>query len=1005
VIAGAGHAGLSSAQQRLFAEENLYSTGAAYTVASGLRLLGDLDTDALRVALAAVADRHEPLRTSFELVDGQAVQVVHDRIDCDWHHVDLHGRSTEAWRLLTEAQDKPFDLAQAPLWRALLLTVDDREHWFLLTLHHIVVDGWGMSVLWRDISVAYQAARSGGPPLKPLPLSYTEFTARQRESLQGKELDRLLAYWRRQLAGPLPEPALPLDRPRPPVRDYSGACHHFTLPAELVQGVRGLASRNRTTTFVALLSVFACLLSRFSGDDDVIVGVPLANRHWPQAADLVGYLVNPLPLRLRVRTDETVDELARQARRVILEAMAHQELPFDRLIREVAPRRDLSAHPLFQAMFSVQAIPESDVDFPGVAAAALDLPDGSTAGLDLNVLFHETGPGITGFIEYRSEIFDAATIERLAGNLVSLLADAVRPGARIAGLRMAEPGGQSRPAAPADLVHRLIERHADRTPDAIAVRQGTDRMTYGELEAKSNQVAWMLLRDKGVGPGCVVGVVLPRGIETIVTLVGVLKAGGAYLPIDPSFPDGRIRQIVDDAKPAVVLREVPPYRDWPEERPDVPMRPENLAYVTYTSGSTGRPKGVMITHANVTNFVSPTQPMSPSPNDTVGLHSSPAFDASVYELWSTLCAGAQIVLPASRDRLDPADYHQLATEASALLLTPGLFAALADHDRSALSRVRHLNLGGDQLDADRVERTRDADLVTLNCYGPTECTVAATAGLALRRTPFGRVPIGHPLDGVQVYVLDRWLRPVPLGAQGELYIGGAGVARGYIGNPALTAERFVASPFRPGARLYRTGDIVRRLAPDGALEFLGRGDDQVKLRGFRIEPGEVEAVLRAHETVRSAVVVVHHAAEPELVGYVAPAGARRPRREELLDHLRDRLPAYMVPATVVVLDELPLTTSGKVDRTRLPQPPPAHHSAPGTAFTPAQEQIAAVWREMLDVEHHDIGLDDDFFEIGGDSLIALRVVAELTEQGIPISVRDLYRLATVRACAEFAEGG
>ncbi|CAM3748255.1 non-ribosomal peptide synthetase [Kibdelosporangium persicum] len=1003
MIAGVRRAGLSPAQQRLFAEENLYSTGATYTVASGLRLLGDLDVSALRAALAAVTDRHEPLRASFELVNGQPVQVVHDRIDVDWCHAELRGRPTEARHLLAEAQNKPFDLARAPLWRVLLLTLDDREHWFLLTLHHIVVDGWGMSVLWRDIGSAYQAARSGGPAFDPLPLSYTEFAARQQDFLQGKELDRLLAYWRRQLAGPLPEPALPLDRPRPPVRDYSGACTHFTLPPGLVQGVRDLASRNRTTTFVALLSVFACLLSRYSGDDDVIVGVPLANRQWPEAADLVGHLVNPLPLRLRVRDDETVDDLVGQARRATLEAMAHQELPFDRLIRAVAPRRDLSAHPVFQAMFSVQTIPESDVDFPGVPAAALDLPDGRTAALDLNVLFHDTGPGITGFVEYRSEVFDAATIERLAGNLVNLLADAVRPGARIADLRMmAEPDRESRPAAPDDLVHRLIERHADRTPDAIAVRQGADLLTYGELDAKANQVAWML-RDKGIGPDRVVGVVLPRRIETIVTLVGVLKAGGAYLPIDQLFPAERIRQIIDDAQPAVVLREVSPYHDWPQDRPDVPMRPDNLAYVTYTSGSTGRPKGVMITHASVTNFVSPNQPMSPSPHDTVGLHSSPAFDASVYELWSTLCAGAQIVLPERHDRLDPADYHRLASAASALLLTPGLFAALSDHDRSALSRTRHLNLGGDQLDADRVKRTRDADLVTLNCYGPTECTVAATAGPALRRSPFGRVPIGHPLDGVQVYVLDRRLRPVPLGAQGELYIGGAGVARGYLGNPALTAERFVASPFRPGARLYRTGDIVRRLAPDGALEFLGRGDDQVKLRGFRIEPGEIETVLRAHETVRSAVVVLHHAAEPELVGYVVPAGTHSPRREELLDHLRERLPAYMVPATVVVLGELPLTPSGKVDRARLPQPPPVHHSAPETAFTPVQERIASVWREILEID--DIGLDDDFFEIGGDSLIALRVVAELTERGIAISVRDLYRLATVRACAEFAEGG
>lgn len=1013
----ASRAPLSSAQQHLFAEENLYRTRAAYTVASGVRMTGEFSVPALRAALAAVTDRHEALRTSIHVIDGKPAQVVLASVEPDLVHVDLADRpeaerAATAWELLAEAQDRPFDLTRAPLCRALLIRIAPDEHWLLLTLHHIVVDGWGMGVLWRDLRIAYESALTGETPsFAPLPLTYTQYAERQHHALGDGRLARSLDHWRHRLAGPLPGPALPLDRPRPPVRAFSGACHVFTLPGHLVRAVRELTVRNRTTSFVVLLSVFACLLQRYGGEDDVIVGVPLSGRHLPGTENLVGYLVNPLPLRLRPVDEMSVDELVAQTRRATLEAIDHQDLPFDRLVRAVAPHRDLSVQPLFQTMFSVQEIPENGAEFPGVHTTALPLPDGRTATSDLNVLFHDAGTTIEAYLEYRSDLFDAATIERLAGHLHHLLADAARPGATVGRLRTHGPDEErllvrelpgTAPAARPALIHTLVERHADRTPDAIAVRDAAGaRLTYAELDRRANQVA-RALRERGVGPDRLVGVRMPRGADLVVALLGVLKAGGAYLPLDPSYPERRLRQIVDDARPALVLDALPAHAHHPSERLPAVTGPDNLAYVMYTSGSTGRAKGVMITHASVVNFVAVDRPMSPRPDDVVVLHSSTAFDASAYELWSTLCAGAQLLVAPGDRRLGLDEYGRLLDEATALLLTPGLFAVLAEHHAAALRDVRHLNLGGDQLAPDAVARVRDRPgPTTLNCYGPTECTVAVAAGPATSRTPFGRVPIGGPLPGVRLHVLDRRLRPVPLGVPGELYVGGAALARGYAGRPALTALRFVASPFEPGARLYRTGDVVRRLA-DGSLEVLGRNDDQVKIRGFRIEPAEVEEALRTHPAVRSAVVVAGRDGRG-LVGYVTTTPRAPDPGEEILGHLRERLPGYMVPGALVVLDELPLTVNGKVDRARLPEPSRAPAPPrPASGLTPAQRLVAEVWKEVLETE--DIALDDDFFESGGDSLRALRIVAELTDRGVPVSLGDLYRLGTIRGCAELVPG-
>jgi amino acid adenylation domain-containing protein len=685
-------------------------------------------------------------------------------------------------------------------------------------------------------------------------------------------------------------------------------------------------------------------------------------------------------------------------------------VPFDRLVRHLAPRREPGRHPLFTVMFSVQAIPEYGVEFPTLRADVLPMPIGPSTALDLNVLFHDTGAEISGYLEYRTDLFDRATIERLAARFQNLLAGAVLDGARLADLDMCRPDERRRlvtelaataPAEPPAALHTLVERVVDRRPDSPALVTADATVTYAELDARANAVAHALVA-RGIGPDRVVAVCLPRTPDLLVTLLGVLKAGAAYLPLDPADPAERRRRMLADARPALLVTDPAVLAGGRTDRPAVAVDPANLAYVAYTSGSTGRPKGVAVPHAGIANLVSPRQPMTPGPDDVMAVHSSVAFDAFAYEVWNTLCVGGRLLLPPSTGRLDLADYRWLAGRATAMFMTPGLLGALVHQDPAIAAELRLLALGGDRVDPDLVARARAGapDRVTLNCYGPTECTVAAVAGPALRRTAFGRVPIGRPLPGARVYLLDARLRPVPAGVTGELYLGGPGLARGYLRAPALTAERFVADPFVPGERVYRTGDLARRL-DDGALEFLGRRDDQIKIRGIRVEPGEIEAVLREHPLVRAAVVVPR---DGRLVGYVVPAAGAPldpASTTALLDHLRQRLPAPLVPAAVVGLAELPLTTSGKVDRAALPAVPdaPVARAGPAEPLTTDQELVAAVWREALD--RIDIGLDDDFFDLGGDSLIALRVVAELETRGVAVPLAELYRRATVRAVAAY----
>ncbi|MEU5017771.1 non-ribosomal peptide synthase/polyketide synthase [Streptomyces angustmyceticus] len=1018
---------LSFAQQRLWFLDAFAPGSTEYITPLALRLRGRLDTAALGAALTALAARHESLRTTFDSEDGQGIQVIHPPQDVplplhDLSELPAGDRTARLERLLAEDRTRPFDLREGPLLRAQLIRLADDEHVLTLTLHHIITDGWSTAVLTGDLAHLYRAALGATTAeLPPLPVQYADVAHWQRTA-HGTAAEEQLRYWQQRLTGVEPL-NLPTDRPRPAVQTRNGATAPIVLPPETARRLAEFGRSRQTTLFTTLIAAAQTLFARLSGQRDIAVGTVTSGRDRAETQRLIGFFVNTLVLRSTVDPDADFPAFLAQVRETVLDAFAHQDVPFEQVVDEVQPVRDTSRTPLFQAMVVLQNAPGAALDLPGLDVSDIE-PDTHHAGFDVTLEFAETDTGaLHGLLTYNTDLFDDATAQRMADQLTTLLTGIAEDPHRPLGalplapddaLRrlLAHGSGTARPV-PAATLPELFQRQAARTPDAPALADGTRELTYAELERAANRLAHHLI-GRGVGPESVVALALPRSAETAVAQLAVTKAGGAFLPVDPAYPAERREFMVRDAGAAVVLDD--PAGIWRTEGPDtaptdadriLPLTDAHPAYVIYTSGSTGTPKAVVVPHTGLASFAAAAAARyQVRAGDRVLQFASPSFDASVLELCVSLLAGATLVAgeegPLVGDRLAQVLDERRITHT---LIPPAALATVPPETAGALPHLRTLIVGAEACPADLVERWAPGRRM-INSYGPTEATVVSTWTGPLAPEA-GAPPIGRPVGTSRAYVLDAALRPVPVGVTGELYVAGPGLARGYLARPGLTASRFVADPFgAPGERMYRTGDLVRWGA-DGDLRYAGRADDQVKVRGFRIEPGEIESALRRSPHVRDAVVAVRAAAGQQpagparLVAYVVPAdGTPRPLPvPELRDHLAGLLPPHMVPSVFVPLDRLPLTPNGKTDRRALPDPDPASvttgpHIAPRTD---TERHIAQIWADVLGLDT--VGADDNFFDLGGDSILSMQVVSRLRRAGLHLATKDLFTHQTVAELA------
>jgi amino acid adenylation domain-containing protein len=1032
---------LSFAQERLWFLHQLAPDSAFYNLQIDLPLNGPLDEAVLRQVLAEIVRRHEVLRTTFADLEGQPVQCIHAQMELplvsiDLREMALEGRDEAAERLAAEDARRAFDLRHGPLVRATLVRLSDEVYVLYLTLHHIVTDGWSMDLLTQEIAVLFDAYAQAKPsPLPDLPIQYADFAVWQRQTLTESELAGQLAYWQRQLSDHSPL-ELPTDYPRPSLLSYRGGFQSTTTPPAVAEGLRRLCRKEESTLFMGLLAAFQLLLMRYTGQDDIVVGTPIANRTRAEVQSLIGFFVNTLVMRSRPDGQTSFRSFLRQVRETALGAYAHQDLPFEKLVEELQPQRDPGRNPLFQVMFVLQnSIGQRNGATQAPSYQRSPYGDGGvsygSSKFDLTLYLAEDQGGISAIVEYSTDLFADATITRLISHWQTLLQSiAASPDVPMARLPILPPAerallltgwtGTNTDFPRERSIVDLFAQQVAASPDAVALNGPQGRLSYRELAHRSHSLAHALIA-RGVLPGDLVGLSLPRGSDMVVSLLAILQAGAAYLPLDPGYPAARIARMVADAAPRVVLSrsdcaaavqahapvlldqlELPPA----EAAPALQIGPESLAYVLYTSGSTGHPKGVCVSHRNVVRLVRNTTYCHFGPDETLLMFAPLQFDASTFEIWGALLNGA---------RLEIAPPEQLSLEELAscierggvttVWLTASLFHQMVDAQLGALWQVRQLLAGGDVLSASHCQRVLDElpGCTLINGYGPTETTTFAACHRMQAGEQLGaRVPIGLPLSNAQLYVLDPVGQLVPIGVPGELYIGGEGVAMGYLNDPELTAARFVPNPFEPAnspRRLYRTGDQVRWRG-DGVLEFLGRRDHQIKLRGFRVELGDIESAMRAHPLVRDACVVLHQEGDDKRIyGYAVlehGQGAQEVRR-----YLQQQLPDHMVPALVIGLEALPMTPSGKVDRGALPRPAGdawlegASFAAPKTEM---ERLIAAVWCELLQLDQ--VGLHDNFFDLGGHSLLLLQVHSRLQSLlGRPLAMVDLFRFPTVDALA------
>ncbi len=1035
---------LSFAQQRLWFLHNFEPDSPEYNVPQAFRIAGDLDAELLQRALREVVRRHETLRTTFRSVEGVPAQVIAQVVDMEVPYVDARARvadPAQAWdealRLAAADAREPFDLTLGPLMRARLFRTGEREHLLYYNVHHIAYDGWSMAIFMRELAAIHDALAAAVPaPLPELPVQYLDFALWQREWLSGEVLAAQLAYWRRQLAA-APPLELPTDRPRPPVRTYHGAAIPLALGDGLQRGLRELARRQGTTLFVVLMAAWKALLHHWTTQEDLSVGTLIANRRRPEIEGLIGFFANSLALRSDLGGDPPLAALLGREREVLLDAYAHQDLPFEKLVEELNPPRDLARTPLFQVMMLLLNAPGEAPDLPGLLLQPVAI-DSRTSKMEMTLYLTDMPARLEGFLEYNTDLFERATMARLLGHYLRVLETAVgRSETRLSELPLLSEEERrqvlvdwnaTHAAAPETTLHGWIEERVRQTPAATAVEQAGRRLSYGELDAAANRLA-RHLRRLGVAPEVLVGLAMERSLEMLVALLAVLKAGGAYLPIDPEHPKERLAHMLADARvpvlvtqeslldrlPAHAARVVAVDRDAAAIAGEsaAPVNgcagPGTLAYVIYTSGSTGRPKGVQIPHAAVVNFLnSMRRRPGLASSDTLLAVTTLSFDIAGLELYLPLVCGARLLL-VSRETAQAGEQLREVLEGQGVTFmqaTPATWRLLLAAGWTGNRRLVVL-CGGEALPRDLASQLLGACGALWNVYGPTEATIWSTLD---RVEPEGPIVIGRPLDNTEIYLLSRRLRPVPVGVPGELLIGGAGLSRGYRGRPELTAERFIADPFAgpaaAGARLYRTGDLARHL-PDGRIEFLGRIDHQVKVRGFRIELGDVEAALLAHPAIAQAVATAREegAGGKQLAAYLvagpAAASAARPQVAELRAFLKERLPEYMLPATFTFLDELPLSPNGKVDRRALPAP---DRSTAARAYVAPRDEkesfFCQLWQELLGLEW--VGVDDDFFELGGDSLLVIRVVTKANQAALGITTKQVFQHRTPAELAAVA---
>ncbi|POX37946.1 non-ribosomal peptide synthetase [Streptomyces sp. Ru73] len=1025
---------LSFAQRRLWFIDQLQPGSPAYNVPVATRIRGPLDVAALHGALQEIVDRHEVLRTVY--ADRPGAEEAEPRVLAGFRLplpvTDLPDEAAVGAFYASDAA-APFDLAGAAPLRASLGRLAPDDHVLVLNLHHIVTDGWSMRLLATELERGY-AARAGAitAPLPELSLQYADFAAWQRRRISGDRLDRLTSFWRTELAGATPVD-LPTDRPRPPVFGYAGASRYLDLPPELIDRLREFGKAEGATLYMTMLAGFAATLRRWTGQDDIVVGTSVSGRDHPAFSELIGFFVNTLPLRIRTGGDPGFAELVRATRRTTLQAYAHQELPFDLIVDTVGLPRDPSRPPLTSVMFLLDETPDTAPGLTGLTTEPIDFASRATK-YDLMISVHDTGTAVRALVEYPTDLFDAATVDRLLGHFLTTLQGAVaRPAAPLSELPLLT-GAERRAALhdwnatrapfPQDAcLHHLFEQHADRRPDAPAVLcggLGGWAVTYREIEERANRLAHRLI-EAGAGPGRTVALCLRRGPGLVTAILAVLKAGGAYVPLDPDYPAERLALLLRDAAPPIVVTDAEltgrlpagPHTttvlldadraalaEYPATRPAAPVTSRDLAYVIFTSGSTGTPKGIALEHRGVVNnLLDLNRSYGIGPGDAVLALSSPSFDMSVYETLGMLAAGGTLVLPDPAAAKDPAHWADLLVRHGVTVWNsaPALLGLLVDQlehaQGPALPKLRTAFLGGDWIPVAQPDRIRAfaPELTFVALGGATEASIHSVEYRVGRVDPgWTKLPYGRPMANQLAFVLDPHDRIVPAGVPGELHLGGVGLARGYLNRPELTDEKFVHVELEPGRteRLYRTGDLARYGA-DGTIELLGRTDFRIKLNGLRIEPGEVESALREQPGVREAVVVARRTADAaRLVGHLVPHDGAELDLPALRTALAAVLPPHCVPAELVVRDRLPLSPNGKVDRTALtaaaPQPGPAAPARPvteaadghrpATTAPPAgpAQRIAAVWAEVLGVPG--VGPDDDFFALGGDSFAAVRAV-------------------------------